>query len=477
MTENKTNYSNTGHDLDWPPGLCGEIAQYIYRSSHRPVREVSIVAALGLLAGICGKAWQTPTDTGLNLYIILVARSAIGKEAMHTGISQLMSYVRQGEPSLEKASHFVNFNDFASGQALQKAIVDHQSFVNVAGEFGLRLQQISNSSARPDSPMQNLRRIMTNLYSKSGKTSVAAGINYSDKEKNIGSVHGAAYSLVGETTPSTFYGLLNSDMMSDGFLSRFSIVEYLGDRPPENQMASKLAIPAPELLNLLRHLIRQVLSLIAQNKCTIVQYDSEADQMLKWFNEESDNAIRAAGDDESKRQTWNRAHLKVLKIASIFAVADNPMNPIIATPHVQWAMNFVLQDIQAFMKRLESGDIGTGDEVREQKVLSIIKEYLVEEHLLHYARCFEPLRKNGIIPRKYLQQRTQKIACFSGHRLGATKALNETILSLIDAGHLMENNKHKILGKYDYGGKSYLLLSTEEFKLKKNEPLFWKEGN
>src|SRR5690606_18570371 len=60
-------------DLTLPPGLVGEIAQYIYSTSIRPIPEVALVAALGLVAGISGRAYYTSgLPTGLNLYLILL---------------------------------------------------------------------------------------------------------------------------------------------------------------------------------------------------------------------------------------------------------------------------------------------------------------------------------------------------------------------------------------------------------------------
>jgi hypothetical protein len=64
--------------LDWPPGFAGEIARYIHGAALRPVKEVAVVGTLGLLAGICGRQWHIP-ESGLNVYLVLVARSAIGK--------------------------------------------------------------------------------------------------------------------------------------------------------------------------------------------------------------------------------------------------------------------------------------------------------------------------------------------------------------------------------------------------------------
>ncbi|MBM6712164.1 hypothetical protein H9X90_15740, partial [Faecalicatena contorta] len=143
-----------------PPGFAGAIAGFIYNSAPRPVKEVAIVATLGLLAGICGKAWSLP-QTGLNVYIILVARSAVGKEAMHSGLSHILAKLRESTPA---ASAFVDFNDFASGPALVKACAANNSFVNVAGEWGKKLRRFATED-KTDGPMPSVLSSVANRLS------------------------------------------------------------------------------------------------------------------------------------------------------------------------------------------------------------------------------------------------------------------------------------------------------------------------
>lgn len=434
------------------------MAHYIYESAPRPVPEVAIVAALGFLSGICGKSFLTPTGTGLNQYIILVARSAVGKEAMHSGISRLMNHATK-DLELPEGRGFVDFSDFASGPALQKAFTVNRSFVNVAGEFGLRLQQIARSTNKPDSPMQTLRRVMTSLYSKSSPGDVAGGIRYSDAQKNVLSVGGVAYSLIGETTPDTFYELITPDMMADGFMSRFTVIEYTGDRPPENEAAYQKLEPDPALVDYLRRLMAQSLNLLNQDRTQGVNFHPDAEALLKAFNLECDRNIRHAGNDDSRRQMWNRAHLKALKIGSLLAVADNFVNPVMATHQAEWAIELVRRDTGVFTSRLESGDIGSGDDARETKIIEIVRRYFAEP-LSHSASNFEPLKGAGIIPRKYIQQWTQRVAAFANHRLGATKAMDEALRSLIDSGHLSEVPKLQV-AEYGYHGKAYRPLGFQ----------------
>ncbi|HBO3293637.1 TPA: hypothetical protein L4S14_005976, partial [Pseudomonas aeruginosa] len=180
--------------LAWPPGNAGLIAQVIYNSSLRPVKEVSITATLGLLAGVCGRAWTLP-KSGLNLYVVLIARSAIGKEAMHDGISM---FIRGASKYFPQVSEFFDFNEYASGPALVKALAASPCFcfTNVSSEFGRKLKKMKNGK---DDASQSLRTQMTNLYHKSGRTSIAGGISYSNTQNNVSSTVAIAYSMIGES--------------------------------------------------------------------------------------------------------------------------------------------------------------------------------------------------------------------------------------------------------------------------------------
>jgi primase-polymerase (primpol)-like protein len=68
-------------DQQYPSGLMGEIANYIYNTAQRPIHEAGIAAAMGLMAGIAGRAYNV-SHTGLNQYIVLLAGTGSGKEGM-----------------------------------------------------------------------------------------------------------------------------------------------------------------------------------------------------------------------------------------------------------------------------------------------------------------------------------------------------------------------------------------------------------
>lgn len=439
--------------LAWPPGFVSEIAKFIYYSSPRPVKEVSIVAAIGLMAGLCGKVWNIP-GSGLNLYIILVARSAVGKEAMHTGLGAIVSRMRFSQPIF---GNFVDFSDFASGPALAKACAQNSSFVNVAGEFGHKLKRLANNAN--DGPMQSLRTVMTNLYQKSGPTSIVGGITYSNKDSNVASISGVAYSMIGETTPDKLYASLTDDMMEDGFLSRFTIVEYDGQRPPLN------ANPNTEVPNFIVDKLSEIAQIsvnsLANHNRIILGVMPEAWQAMQTFDAECDAQINST-KDETQRQMWNRAYLKAARIAGLLCIGDNPAVPCIHLHHWEWAIDLIRRDIALMQRKMSAGEVGKGDNARERKVLHLIHEFMSNPVPASYG-IPQQMQRDGVVPRKYLQTRAYNLSVFSTHAWGAKRALDEAISSCIDNGYIVEMPKEKAGEAYTFMGRCFRIVNLPKF--------------
>lgn len=439
--------------IPWPPGFLGTVAKYLYSNSGRQIKEISIVSAMGLMAGLTGKAWHVP-QSGLNLYIILVARSAIGKEAINTGLSYLVKKCTDANPGFLK---FVDFSDYASGPALIKACANNPSFVNVNGEWGRKLKQMAEDTR--NTALQTLRTQMTNLYQKSGPKSFVGGIGYSATENNVASTTSVSYSLIGETTPSTFYESLTEDMMADGFLSRFLIVEYSGMRPAHND--SIVGDPDSALVDSLNQIAMHADLLISKGQSQEVLRTEAASAMIKKLEEEADREINST-DDESRRQMWNRAALKAIRLAAIAAVCDNWISPVITETHFRWAEIVIRKDIAIMKQRLDSGDVGTTDIARERKLVAILKDYIVNDLPVTY-KALTTMKENQIVPRHYLQTRCARSAAFYNYRYGQTKALEESITNLLLNGALMEVKKESLSEQYKFQGKAYRVLHLPNY--------------
>lgn len=448
-TESAPARVDEGSSLPWPPGFVGALASFIYQQAPRPVAEVAIVGALGFMAGVAGRAWHI-SGTGLNLYIVLVGRSSIGKEAMHSGIAKI---VHAAGTQCPFAGNFVDPSDFVSGPALLKSCLANPCFVNVAGEIGHKFLAMSVDK---DLSMRSLRKELTTLYSKSGPNNPTGGITYSNQENNVASTQGVAFSLIGETTPGTFYESITDTMMRDGFMSRFCVVEYGGDRPAKN--ASPAPRPPQALVDHIVPLILHAHGAVTSDRFQAVNLSEGALTLLNRFEDECDAAIRAASDDENQRQLWNRAHLKALRVAALLAVGDNHLFPTVTDAQAEWAVALTRHGIAAFARRISRGDVGeASDDAREKKLLSFLRDY-IEKSVPPSYKVPPRMLEDGVVPRSYLQMRSASLPAFRNHKLGATKALDETIRSLIASGKMMEIKHDKVVEMYSHHGKSFRVL-------------------
>lgn len=442
--------ASTTPALDLPPGLLGEMAQFIYSAAPRPVPEVALAAAIGLMAGITGRAYNI-SGTGLNQYVLLLAMTGAGKEAAASGINKLMNTIKMQVPT---STGFIGPSEISSGSALFKYLGNQsQSFISLLGEFGLRLQQMSSPNANGSEV--SLRRMFLDLYNKSGYSEILHASVYSDKANNTSAVPSPSFSILGESTPERFYGALNEDMISEGLLPRFLLIEYKGNRPPLNE-AHTSVIPNFSLVERLAALAAQCETVNHSNPRRVINVQSTpgAAKLLFDFDKFADTKINHS-NKEVIRQLWNRAHIKVLKLSALIAVGENMIEPTINEAAMNWAANLVRNDIATLTERFEAGEIGSNSfEIKQSnEIIRVIKDYIKlsyeEAKIEKYAPGSKKLHSDKVIPYVYIQRRLVAAAAFKNDtKTGATNAMKRAISNLVDADRIKELGKVWASEKY-----------------------------
>lgn len=447
----------TAQVSELPPGLLGELASFIYAAAPRPVPEVALAAAIGLMAGITGRAYNI-SGTGLNQYVLLLAMTGAGKEAAASGINKLMNTIKMQVPT---STGFIGPSEISSGSALFKYLGNQsQSFLSMLGEFGLRLQAMSAHNANGSEV--SLRRMFLDLYNKSGYSDVLQASAYSKKEDSTHAVQSPAFSILGESTPERFYGALNEDMISEGLLPRFLLIEYKGDRSPNNKNHVNVT-PSFQLIERLAALCAQCETVNHSNPRRIINVGTspEAEKLLDQFDTYADSKIKGA--KEVIRQLWNRAHLKVLKLSALIAVGENMLEPTIQANHMIWAANLVQADISALTSRFEAGEIGGNSFELKQasEIVRIVKDYTKlsydDAKVEKYAPNSYKMHGDKVIPYVYIQRRLVAASAFRNDRGGPTIAIKRAIQNLVDADRLKELGKVWANDKYGTSQRCFVV--------------------
>lgn len=443
-----------------PPGLVGSVAQFIYAQAPRPVAEIALAGAIGFVSGIIGRSYNV-SGTGLNQYVLLLAPTGTGKEAIARGIEKLIAEVQRAVPA---ANEFIGPAEISSAQALTKYLCrSAPSFVSLVGEFGLFFQQMCAEHAPPH--LIGLRRTLLDLFNKSGEGNVMRPTIYSDKEKNTTALLAPAFSMIGESVPEEFYFALNERMISSGLLPRFTMIEYNGERPPLNE-GHMLARPTFQLVQQLGELCANSLMLNSQNKAVHVGMSDDAKALFDSFNLHCDANINSA-DREIRRHLWNRAHIKALKLAAVIAVGCEMINPVITVEHATWAINFVIADVRNILGKFDAGEIGVdNDETKQlQTIINVMKQFvtLPFSEVEKYAAGLGNLHNEKVIPYAYIQRRLAAVAIFRKDKLGSSQAIKRALKTLIERGDIEEIGRATMATKYKTTAVAYMIKVPRVF--------------
>ena len=430
----------------------GDVADFIFRASPRPVKEIALVAAIGLLAGIAGRSYNV-SGAGLNLYLLLIAMTGRGKEAIANGISKLM---RATKVVCQGAADFEGPSEIASPQALIKWLARSPCVYSIVGEFGLKLKEMSAEKAPPH--ITGLKRALLDLYHKSSQGATFGAMAYSKREDNTALINSPSWTIVAEGTPETVLENATPALVSSGVLSRFSVISYEGVRVPYNENHSD-AVPPPELVQKVAELCAYALGLASTSKVCDVQITIAAKAVFDAFNKYADAKINS-NDGTVADELWNRAHLKAMKWAALRAVGSNYINPSITVEQAQWACDEINAQTVALIAKFASGDVGViaGNEAKQLKAVEkIIGLYatLPFEKVASYGVTAE-MHRDRICPAAYVQRRLIDTAAFRGPG-GGTRALNDALRRMLDADELRQVPKEQMVRLYGTGARAFAI--------------------
>lgn len=452
-----------------PGGLLGHITDYLYQASYRPIPEVALAGAIGLMAGIAGRAYNV-AGVGLNQYVVLLAATGVGKNAAITGPGKL---VRAIEHEFEPIKSFIG-QRFASAQALQKQFAKTPSFVSFYDEWGEIFEKMSNPDRYPNQGA--FVGPLMELYTASTAGGWAPGVVHSGAEGSTKPVASPAYSFVGVSVPSTFYESISAKMGTKGLLPRLTIVEYTGGIVEPNDDAHTYK-PPQWLLNDLKTFASQ--SVMVNNSMNVsgvqpiqVGFTGEPEQRWKEFRRFCDSKTGQHAENEILGTLWSRTAEKAKRLAGLVAVGYSPLNPNVELSHMEWAINFANREAELITSKFEQGEVGQQDNESERMsdVTKYMRRWFIEttdDQLMKWHRLYPLMRGRGWIPRSWLFTRINKLSSFRNFKNGASDGLDRVIKTLIQNGVIASSQDVDLVpGSAEpqrYAGTSFRLLNPDAF--------------
>lgn len=431
-----------------PAGLLGEIASYIYGTSKFPTQEVSLGAAIGLMSALTARAYNI-SGTGLNTYTLLLAETGRGKEEADKGIGRILHTARNRMPII---GDFKGPSMIASGQGLLKVLDEKPCFVSVLGEFGDTMHQLN--SPRASNAEKLIKKVLLDLFNKSGFEQTLGSSAYSDTTKNSKVIRAPCVSVIAEGSPSKFYANIGPADIADGFIPRFMCLEFTGRRGYGNEVHGQL--PSHDMIE--RIVAMATTSVTVQNNNTVVQVlqDDAAAHLLKKFDHACTDRVNSS--TPTTQEIWTRAHLKALRLAALVAVGQDWHRPIVNVDAAAWAIRLVERTSEHLISKFEKGEVGHGDSKLESEVRAIIRDYfaLTPRQQKTY-RVNEKLWQRGAFQRQFVWLRCARLSSFYNDRRGAARALDETLRNMTTNGVLMMLPATQMANEFGLRSPAYAL--------------------
>lgn len=201
------------------PGVLGDVVAYSARTCIKRQPQFDVQTALVVGSVAMGRRFITSNRNMTSLYFLNVGKTGSGKEHANTVLEDILEAA--GMTQLRGPT------GYTSAAGVISALRDKPTHVAVIDEFGLML---ASASANGNQHKKDALGMLMEAFGRQTKTIRNAGyamLQLSDQQKKALDVQikSPSITLLGMTTPETFYDAIGGKDVASGFLNRFLIVE------------------------------------------------------------------------------------------------------------------------------------------------------------------------------------------------------------------------------------------------------------
>lgn len=355
-----------------PPGILGEIARWITETAPKAQPELSVAAAVALCSVIMGRTYRSQYGNRTSLYLVMVAKSTEGKEHPQQCVEKVLASAQ--------LENLIGGSGYTSAGGVYTALLKSPAHIATIDEIGKLLKMSrqkgnAHAEAAIDKLVEAFGRqdgiLRPPTYSKMTLK------NPDDMPDRV--IHNPAITMLGATTPGTFFENLTTDLVKDGFLGRCIVIE--SQQPRQLTRFVDRTDPPKRVIDWCKTVY--VSGAAEGNLAGVVVPDAEAPTITLPFSEscialmsafEADlNDAKTAGESEGLDVLLGRSLEKALKLAMIVCKAENPRNTEVLPIHMEWAISYVRHYDNAMVRAVRRNRIESQTDGDIKRVIEYIR--------------------------------------------------------------------------------------------------------
>jgi len=356
-----------------PPGLVGEIAQFVNRTALKPQPLLTLGNTLAFCGALVGRKVRNEWDLRTNLYALGVAESCAGKDHSRKVIKQIC--VRAGVNNM-----ILGGEDVTSDTAISACLEDRPSVLFMWDEIGHMLASMKDKFASPirKSVVPFLMRLT------GAANTVLLGKEYAN-ENRVDIIQPNAC-IYGTTVPDVLYEGLSSAEIRDGLLGRLMVFRSTNDYPDWNDEGGRISEIPERLIERIQFWVGfkpeapEGTPDIERNTGVFqvtVPTDKAAQDIFfslrKKVMLEQKSAVLST---EPTYPLWGRAEEHARRVALILSALDcsHPSAAHITADHARYSCNLVMYLLTEFVEAVQFSIADSDQERYDKEVHAIIKK-------------------------------------------------------------------------------------------------------
>jgi hypothetical protein len=426
-----------------PPGILGDITRWIVATAPKSQHELALAAAICLGSVVMGRTYRSQYGNWTSLYVVMIAKSTEGKEHPQACI----------EKALTDADllGLIGGGGYTSAGAVFSALLKSPCHVATIDEMGklLKLSRAkgqANSEAALDKLIEAFGRVDGVLRPPTYSQMTLSKGQAANTERIV---YNPAITLLGATTPATFFENLTDDLVKDGFLGRCIVVESKQPRQlmrfVEREGTPQKIIDWCKAVHVSAVKTGNLTDVSpAEMRPSIIElpFSEGCMQLMQAFEQELNDA-KDSNETEGLDVLLGRTLEKAMRLALIVCKACDPNNREVQTEHLQWAIEYVRHYDMSLIRSVRKERIASQTDGDIKRVINFIKN----AHRYRGDKRYGSVCENGWMPHAKLL----KLMAMP------SRQFNELINTAYDAGIISKQPGVQ----YNYAGDVYGLLDAD----------------